>query len=57
MRKILQNRNKGLPLQPQIGDMVSYLRGDRFFEIFLKKVSKIFGRFKNMNYLCTAFPL
>ena len=57
MRKILQNRNKGLPLQPQMRNRVSYLRGDRVLKIFLKKVSKIFGRFRNMNYLCTAFPL
>ena len=57
MRKILQNRNKGLPLQPQIRDMVSSLRGEMVLKIFLKKVSKIFGGFKNMIYLCTAFPL
>ena len=57
MRKILQNRNKGLPLQPQIKKMVSFCEVIGFFEIFLKKVSKKFGGFKNMIYLCTAFPL
>ena len=31
MRKILQNRNKGLPLQPQIRDMVSSLLGEKVF--------------------------
>jgi hypothetical protein len=29
----------------------------RFLEIFLKKVRQKFGGFKNMVYLCTAFPL
>ena len=57
MRKILQNRNKGLPLQPQMRKKVSSLLGDMVLKIFLKKVSKIFGIFKNMIYLCTAFPL
>ena len=57
MRKILQNRNKGLPLQPQMRKMVSCLRGDMVLKIFLKKVSQKFGGFKNMIYLCTAFPL
>ena len=31
MRKILQNRNKGLPLQPQMREMVSSLLGDEVF--------------------------
>ena len=45
MRKILQNRNKGLPLQPQMRNRVSYLRGDRVLKIFLKK------SFQNIWYI------
>lgn len=37
--------------------MMSLIRSKVLGWFFLKKVSKIFGCFRNMVYLCTAFPL
>ena len=54
--KYLEIKIKALPLHPQSGSNNDTERNKRFLEIFLKKVTKKFGSFKNMIYLCTAFP-
>jgi hypothetical protein len=54
--KYLEIKIKALPLHPQSGSNNATECDQRFLEIFLKKVTKKFGGFKNMIYLCTAFP-
>jgi hypothetical protein len=56
--KCLENKNKALPLHPQ-SERMTNLRAakKKVLKNILKKVSKKFGSFKNMIYLCTRFRL
>ena len=57
LRKRLEIKIKALPLHPQSGNN-NDAESDKMVlrNIFEKKVIKKFGDFKNMLYLCTAFP-